>query len=53
MRFQESATSLIGPSGDRQTFLPPGEEGVLVQEIDSRAATGLIANRYAPDRYRE
>jgi predicted amidohydrolase len=53
MRFQESATSLIGPSGDRQAFLPPGEEGVLVQEIDTRAATGLIANRYASDRYRE
>lgn len=53
MRFQESATTLIAPSGEVQAYLPYGEEGVLVQEIDPDAATGLLATRYAPERYRE
>ena len=51
MEFQESATALIAPSGDCQACLPYGREGVLVQPIDAAAATGLLANRYAPDRY--
>jgi predicted amidohydrolase len=50
LRFQESATSVIGPSGECQAFLPYGEEGVLVQAIDVEAATGLLATRFAPDR---
>lgn len=49
-RFQESATSLIAPSGECQAFLPYGEEGVLVQAIDVEAATGLLATRFAPER---
>jgi predicted amidohydrolase len=53
LRFQEAATSLIAPSGECQAFLPYGQEGVLVQEIDLEAATGFLATRYAPDRYRE
>lgn len=53
MRYQESATSLIDPSGACQAFLPYGEEGVLVQEIDLERATGLLARRFAPDRYME
>ncbi len=53
MRFQESATSLIAPSGECQAYLPYGEEGVLVQEIRTDEATGLLAARYAPERYRE
>jgi hypothetical protein len=28
-------------------------EGVLVQNINIQAATGLLAARYAPDRYQE
>jgi predicted amidohydrolase len=51
--FQESATSLIAPSGECQAHLPYGQEGVLVQPIDVERATGLLAARYAPDRYRE
>ncbi len=51
--FPEAATSLIAPSGECQAYLPYGEEGVLVQRIDPRAATGLLAARYAPDRYQE
>ena len=53
LRFPESATSLIDPDGRCQAFLPYGEEGVLVQEIDTARATGLLANRYAPDRHRD
>jgi predicted amidohydrolase len=53
LRFQESATSLIAPSGECQAFLPYGREGVLVQSIDVELATGLLAARFAPERYRE
>jgi predicted amidohydrolase len=53
LRFQESATSLIAPSGECQAFLPYGQEGLLVQEIKVEEATGLLATRYAPERYQE
>ncbi len=53
LRFQESATSLIAPSGECQAYLPYGQEGVLVQAIDVEEATGLLATRYAPERYQE
>ena len=53
LRYQESATSLIAPTGECQAYLPYGQEGVLVEEIQVEAATGLIAARYAPDRHRE
>jgi predicted amidohydrolase len=53
LRFQESATSLIAPSGQCQAYLPYGQEGVLVQAINVEEATGLLASRYAPERYRE
>jgi hypothetical protein len=53
LRFQESATCLIDPSGRCQAHLPYGHEGVLVQALDVGQATGLIAARYAPERYRE
>ena len=52
-RYQESATSLVGPSGECLAHLPYGEEGVLVQAIDPEAATGVLASRYAPERYQE
>lgn len=51
MKFQESATSLIAPSGLCHAYLPYGQEGVLVQEIDLDEATGLIASRWAPERH--
>ncbi|HSE43278.1 MAG TPA: carbon-nitrogen hydrolase family protein [Acidobacteriota bacterium] len=53
LRFQESATSLITPSGKCQAYLPYGKEGVLVESINIEEATGLLASRYAPDRYKE
>jgi predicted amidohydrolase len=52
-RYPESATSVIGPSGACEAHLPYGHEGVLVHEIDVAAATGLLASRYAPERYQE
>ncbi len=51
LRFQDAATSLIDPTGQCQAYLPYGQEGVLVQTIDIDRATGLIASRYAPERY--
>lgn len=53
LRFQESATSLIDPSGRCQAYLPYGQEGLLVQPIAVEEATGLLAARYAPERYQE
>lgn len=53
LRYQESATSLIAPSGQLQAYLPYGQEGVLVQTINVEDATGLLATRYAPERYQE
>ncbi|HVS66797.1 MAG TPA: carbon-nitrogen hydrolase family protein [Thermoanaerobaculia bacterium] len=53
LRFPEAATSLIAPSGECQAYLPYGEEGILVEELDLELATGLIAGRFAPERYRE
>lgn len=53
LRFQESATSLITPSGQCQAYLPYGQEGVLVQAINVEEATGLLASRYAAERYQE
>jgi predicted amidohydrolase len=53
LRFQESATTLIAPSGECQAYLPYGQEGLLVQPISLDAATGLLARRYAPERYQD
>ena len=53
LRYPESATSVIDPSGRCQAYLPYGQEGVLVQEIDPALATGTLAMRFAPERYAE
>jgi len=53
LRFQESATCLIAPSGECQAYLPYGAEGVLVQEIKPEDASGVLAARFAPERYQE
>jgi predicted amidohydrolase len=52
-RWQDSATTIISPSGACLAHLPYGEEGVLVLDLDLSQATGLLASRYAPERYRE
>ncbi len=51
MRFQESATSLIGPDGACIAHVPYGKEQLLVQDIDLSQATGLYARRYNPAFY--
>jgi predicted amidohydrolase len=53
LRFQESATCLIAPSGQCQGYLPYGQKGVLVQAINVEEATGMLATRFAPERYQE
>ena len=53
LRYPESATSVIDPSGECQAYLPYGQEGVLVQEIDPARASGTLAMRFAPERYAE
>ena len=53
LRYPEGATCVIGPSGDCAARQPYGEEGVLTCDLDLTAATGLLAGRFAADRYRE
>lgn len=49
--FQDSATSVIAPDGSCLAHQPYGLPGLLVQKLDLSEATGLVAQRYAPDRY--
>jgi predicted amidohydrolase len=51
LRYQESATSLIGPEGDCLAYVPYGQEQLLVYNIDLALATGLCARRYNPAFY--
>jgi|SRR5215471_1636118 len=53
LRYQESATCVIAPSGECQAYLPYGENGLLVQEIKPEEVSGVLASRFAPDRYKE
>jgi predicted amidohydrolase len=48
MRYQESATSLIGPDGDLLAYVPYGQEQLLVYDLDLSRATGFCARRYNP-----
>ena len=51
MRSQNSATSLISPSGVCLAFVPYGKEQVLIREIDLKTASLRYAKRYRPDLY--
>jgi predicted amidohydrolase len=51
LRYQESATTLLDPDGDRLAHVPYGQEDVLVHDIDLTRATGFIARRYNPAFY--
>lgn len=51
MRYQESATSLLGPEGDCLAYVPYGQEQLLVHDIDLARATGLCARRFNPAFY--
>jgi predicted amidohydrolase len=50
-RFQESATSLIAPDGHVASWIPYGEESLLVSDVDLTRATGIYAKRFRPDFY--
>ena len=51
MRYQDSATSLIGPEGDCLAHVPYGQERLLVHDIDLSLATGFCARRFNPAFY--
>ncbi len=53
MRSQNSATSLISPTGECIAFVPYGNEQVLIQDIDLFKATRLYAKRYNAELYPE
>ncbi len=53
LRYPETATSLVAPDGRCVGHTAYGEEALLVVDLDPGAATGLYAQRYAPDRYGE
>ncbi len=53
LRYPDSATSVIDPSGRCVAHLPYGKEGVLVYDIDPELASGALAMRFAPERYGE
>jgi predicted amidohydrolase len=51
LRHQESATSIIAPSGRCLAYQPYGQEGLLVEDLDMSEATGLLAARYSHHLY--
>ena len=51
MRYQESATSLIGPEGECLAYVPYGREQLLVCDLELTRATGFLARRYNPAFY--
>jgi predicted amidohydrolase len=53
LRYQESATSLISPDGECVAHTPYGEEALLVADLDLLTATGIYAERFNPNGYRE
>lgn len=51
LRYQESATSLLGPDGTLLAWVPYGQERLLVYDLDLAQATGLYARRFNPAFY--
>jgi predicted amidohydrolase len=51
MRYQDSATTLIGPDGECLAHVPYGAERLLVYDVDLSRATGFCARRYNPAFY--
>ncbi len=51
MRYQESATTVVGPEGDCLAFVPYGREELLVHDVELSRATGLCARRFNPAFY--
>jgi predicted amidohydrolase len=53
LRFQESATSLIGPDGELVACVPYGDEQLLACDLDLDRATGFYARRLDASMYRD
>jgi predicted amidohydrolase len=51
MKYPESATSIIDPEGNCIAHQPYSEVGILVADIDTNKATGLLAKRFRADLY--
>jgi predicted amidohydrolase len=51
LRYQDSATSILGPEGECLASVPYGQEQLLVHDIDLSRATGLCARRFNPALY--
>lgn len=51
LRYQDSATSLLGPDGECLAHVPYGQEQLLVYDLDLSRATGLYARRFNPSFY--
>jgi len=51
LRYQDSATSVIGPEGECLAYVPYGQEQLLVHDVDLSRATGLCARRFNPAFY--
>ncbi len=50
-KYQESATSLIAPDGKCIMHQQYGQAGVIVADIDTAKATGLLAKRFKVELY--
>lgn len=51
--YQESATSIIDPDGKCIAYQDYGKSGLLIKDIDTDKATGLLARRFKPELYDE
>lgn len=51
MRYQNSATSLIDPTGNLMSHVPYGKEDLLIADLDMTKATRFYAKRYNPAWY--
>ena len=51
LRYSESASAVIDPSGACIAYQPYGVAGVTVAAIDTDRATGLLARRFRPERF--
>ena len=51
--MQDCATSVVSPEGECVAAGPLHREALVVAEIEPAAATGYLARRLAPERYRE
>jgi predicted amidohydrolase len=53
MEGSPTTSAVVRPDGTVVAWQPYNQEGLLVVDIETDEATGLLAKRYAPERYRE